>query len=471
MTLEGRRVVVVGLGVSGLAAAEALSDEGAAVLVSEARPLTDPPASLLERGVEIRGGGNDLSHLDGADSVVVSPGVPEDAPIVQEALRRGLFVGSELDLGVGLTEAKFIGVTGTNGKTTTTAMVAACLTEAGVDAVACGNIGFPFVRAAREDHDVLVVEASSFQLRFTQKFDPQVSVLLNIAEDHLDWHGSFERYRDAKARIFRNQRTPGMMHVGNLDDPIAREVSRGAIDVAWFTLRDPEASRELIPKPRYQDSPGDSIQKPWSDDVAGFEDGELVVLAGDDRHVIGRLRSDRSGFRADAAAAAMASISFGVEADAVGRALTEFEPLPHRGEVIATAGEVRFVDDSKATNPHAALAALEGMTDVVLIAGGLTKGVDLSPLVGAAGQLSGVVAIGEAADEIEDLFSGIVPVRRAQSIEQAVAAAFDLASPGATVMLAPGCASQDMFKDYEERGELFTRAARELAAERVQRES
>ncbi|MEX0991903.1 MAG: UDP-N-acetylmuramoyl-L-alanine--D-glutamate ligase [Actinomycetota bacterium] len=442
MRFAGQRAVVVGLGTSGAAAARVLVDEGASVRVSEQRSadLLDT-SSIADLDVELLPGGHEEGHLVDATLVVVSPGVPEDAQIVRWALDRGVPVWSELELGARICEVPYVGITGTNGKTTTTEMVASCMRAAGLDAAACGNVGYPFSLGARDGHEALAVEASSFQLRFHESFHPRVSVLLNVAEDHLDWHGSMEAYAAAKARIFLNQRE-GDVHVGNRDSASASISREAAATLRWFTLAEPD------------------------DEAAGYEEGLLVVRIDGTTHAFGEVSSAHAGFRADAAAAAMAAMSFGLDPAPVGEALTAFSPLPHRGETVATAAGVPFVDDSKATNPHAALAALEGRSRVVLIAGGRSKGVDLTPLATAAPGLGGVVAIGEAAEEIEDLFSGIVPVRRAESMEQAVAAAFDLASPGATVMLAPGCASQDMFEDYRERGDRFARAARELASGR-----
>jgi len=434
---EGRRVVVVGLGASGRAAARVLTEEGARVLVSERRALEDVDGvtELESLGVELYGDGHRLEHLDGADLLVVSPGVPEGARVLDWARDRGLPIWSELEVGARFCRVPVVAVTGTNGKTTTTEMVAATMRAAGLDAVACGNIGYPFSLAAREDHDTLAVEASSFQLRFHQTFRPKVSVLVNLADDHLDWHGSFDAYAAAKARVFERQ-GEGDAHVGNADDPAAAALSSSApCRIVWFRLGGP--------------TPGE----------VGYEGGELVSQLGDRAVSLGTPAGSSSGFRADAAAATAAAISFGLDAEAVAAGIRSVEPLPHRGRIVASVGSVAFVDDSKATNPHAALAAMEGLHDVVLIAGGQSKGVDLSPLASAIPRLTGVVVIGDAAAEIATLFESSVPVRKAGSIEEATRLAAELAPVGGTVLLAPACASQDMFRDYKERGERFTAAA------------
>ncbi len=450
----GERAVVIGLGASGLAAARVLAEEGASVRASEERP-----ASALEGlegldglGVEILAGGHAPEHLDRATVVVASPGVPERAPVLLWARERGIRVWSELEIGARLCRVPYVAITGTNGKSTTTEMVASCMRAAGLDAIACGNIGHPFSLAVREGHEALAVEASSFQLRFHETFHPKVSVLLNLAEDHLDWHGSFDAYVAAKARVFELQ-GEGDVHVGNAEDRRTSSVSRQApCRVVWFRLVYPRAGE------------------------VGFVDGEVVARL-EGTVDLGRPSAGDAGFRADAAAAAAAALSFGLSPSAVGEGIRSTRRLPHRGQEVARIGCVRFVDDSKATNPHAALAAVRELADAVLIAGGLSKGVDLSTLAAAVPNLAGVVAIGKAAPEIAAVFEGHVPVRKAESMEDAVGTAYELASagivmtglgptpPDRTVILAPACASQDMFRDYKERGERFAAAADELARE------
>ena len=437
---EGQRFVVVGLGVAGRAAARVLAEEGANVRVTEESADVEGTDGFRSLGVEVVTGGHEPSHLDDATVVVTSPGVPEHAPVLTWAAERGIEIWSELDVGARLCEVPYIAVTGTNGKSTTTELVAAMMRAAGLDAVACGNIGHPFSVAAREAHETLVVEASSFQLRFHHWFHPQVSVLLNVASDHLDWHGSIESYAGSKARVFELQ-TADEWHVGNADDPAAAAVSCGALcRLVWF--------RRGVP----------------GDGEVGFEGGDMVArMDGEER--LGRPPFDSAGFCADAAAAAAAGLAFGLKAAAVAEGMRAMHLLPHRGQEVARVNGVAFLDDSKATNVHAALHALEGRTNVVLIAGGRSKGVDLTPLAAATPSLAGVIAIGEAASEIIAVFEGRVPVRAADSIEEAVRTARDLAPPGGTVLLAPACASWDMFRDYGERGERFAAAASELALE------
>lgn len=437
--LSGKTVLVVGLGLSGSAAARVLVAQGARVRLSEQRSGIAEGAALEAIGVEVLTGGHERSHLSGVDLVVASPGVEADAPILSWAREAGLPIWSELELGARLSTVSYVAVTGTNGKTTTTEMIAAAMRAAGLKAVACGNIGHPFSLAVREPHGAFAVEASSFQLQYIDEFHPRVSVLLNLAPDHLDWHGDFDRYAAAKARIFENQ-VRGDTHVGNADDPLALALSSQAnCETVSFTLGYPD--------------PGQT----------GYEEGELLSNLGSDIIRLGHPSSDSAGFLADAAAAAAASLAFGLEPAHVSQGIRSVELLPHRGTVVAQMAGVSFVNDSKATNPHAALAALEGRTDVVLIAGGLSKGVDLSPLASAGGSLKGVVAIGDAASEIATIFEGLVPVRKAGSMGEAVEAATELVGSEGTVLLAPACASQDMFTDYQDRGERFAESARRVA--------
>jgi UDP-N-acetylmuramoylalanine--D-glutamate ligase len=438
---DGARVLVVGAGVAGLAAATALQRQGADVRVTESRPAEEIAnrGELRAMGVQVLAGGHEPAHLEGATLVVTGPGIPEHAPVLEWARDRGIPVWGEMELGARLCDVPYVAVTGTNGKTTVTGMVASCLRAAGLDAVACGNIGHAFPLAALEEHDALVVECSSFQLRLQTSLHPKVSVLLNLAPDHLDWHGSFEGYAASKASIYANQGADDV-HVGSLDDPRAAAISSAApCPVVWTSTRDPDEGE------------------------VGIVDGVVVSRVVGSEGSVGPVDADRAGFAADAAAAAAAALSFGVDADAVRAGLASFQPQAHRGEVIATVDGVPFIDNSKATNVHAAMAAIERVRHAVLIAGGRAKGVDLSPLAEAAPNLSAVVAIGEAAPELLALFEGIVPASGADSIEAATARAFDLArTHGGPVLLAPACASWDQFTGYAERGDRFAAAARSL---------
>ncbi|HEY7477716.1 MAG TPA: UDP-N-acetylmuramoyl-L-alanine--D-glutamate ligase [Actinomycetota bacterium] len=436
----GERAVVIGAGVAGVAAAEALLAEGAQVRVTDIRPASElaVAARLEATGVEVRAGGHDATDLDDATLVVVSPGVSPDIDIVARARERKLPVWGEMELGARLASVPYLAVTGTNGKTTTTGMVAAALEAAGHDAVACGNIGRPFPTAARERHDVLVVEVSSFQLESQTSFHPVVSVLLNVAPDHLDRHGSLERYEEAKARVFANQGA-GDTHVGNRDDDRAATLSAAApCRRVWFRRGEP------------------------GQDEVGYVDGVLVSRIGAEAS-IAPVEGDRAGYREDAAAAAAAAIAFGVDPPAVARGLATYRPALHRGEVVVEVAGVRFIDNSKATNVHAAIAAIDSVPGAVLIAGGRAKGQDLSALSTRADRVLAVVALGESADEVLDAFRGTVPTERAGTIEEATRLAFAHASPGGAVLLAPACASWDQFADYVERGERFADAARSLA--------
>jgi UDP-N-acetylmuramoylalanine--D-glutamate ligase len=441
---EGERAVVVGAAVAGTAAARALAEEGASVRVTEARPASEIGSldELSSLGVEVFAGGHGPEHLDGATLVVASPGVPPAAQVLAWAKDRGIPVWGEMELGARLCRAPYVAVTGTNGKTTTTGMIASCLRAAGIDAVACGNIGYPFVTAAREEHSALVVECSSFQLDLQESLHPRVSALLNLAPDHLDWHGSEAAYFESKAKIFANQ-TGDDVHVGNRDDAPAAEVSaRAGCATAWFRLG----------------APGDG--------EVGFEADVLTSKLGGDAQ-LGVVDATRAGYRADAAAAATISLSFGASAPAVAEGLARFEPDEHRGDVVGTLGGVRFIDNSKATNVHAALAAIDAVGRCVLIAGGLSKGVDLSPLRSRAPSLIAVIAIGEAADEVARVFDGATRVKMAGSIEEAVPLAYGFAEPASAVLLAPACASWDQFRDYVERGERFAAAVSALESEGV----
>ena len=443
---EGKRVAVIGLGESGLAAARVLLSEGAHVLVSEEskrHAVEERAAAAEEAGAEVHAGGHAPGHLNDADLVVVSPGVPEGADVLLWASARRIPVWSELELGARIANCPYVAVTGTNGKTTTTRLIAEAMKRAGLDAIACGNVGYPFSLAAAEGHEALAVEASSFQLRFHETLHPKVSVLLNLAEDHIDWHGSPEAYAAAKRLIYSRQNDDDF-HVGNRDDENSAAVSRDApCPVVWFTSARPVEGE------------------------TGYEDDELVWRDRRGSRSFGRPFSGSATHRANAAAAAAAGMSFGLDPGAIAEALRETPPPPHRGETVAEIAGVTFVDDSKATNPHAALSTIRGFSGAVLICGGRSKGIDLRPMAEAAPHLSAAVLIGEAARELERVFGTRIPTERAGSIEEAVQIAFRMAKPGSSVVLAPGCSSWDMFKDYAQRGERFSRAARALNGEKV----
>jgi UDP-N-acetylmuramoylalanine--D-glutamate ligase len=439
MNLTGRRVLVVGLGASGFAAARALLGLQAKVMVTD--HASDPviegrAAQLASEGADVAIGGHDLEVMD-ADLAVLSPGVPPEAPIVRVLKARGIETIGEVELAYRLARCDFIAVTGTNGKTTTTSMLAAILREAGTPSEAAGNIGTPAIDAiaAIGAGGVVALEVSSFQLETIDRFHPRVAVLLNIAEDHTDWHGSVDRYVAAKARVAMNQDADDVF-IANADDKRAVEVAENVSSrVVYFSARRP------LP---------DGIG------IAGRE----VVWRG--RRVISVADvplSSRAGLE-DAVAAAGAALEYGIERRVVARAIKGFRPLAHRLEVVAEAEGITYVDDSKATNPHATLAAVQGLHDVVLIAGGRSKGIDLSGLAATVPPVIAVIALGEASDAIVEVFEGLVPVQRARSMIAGVRAARALAKSGGSVLLSPGCASLDMYESYAQRGEDFARSVR-----------
>ena len=418
------KTLVLGAGVSGKAAAGLAGRLGHHVIGFD----HDPGAADAARrsGFDFRGGKWDLRLLEDIDLVVTSPGIPAHAAMIQDAIESGVPLWSELEFSSRYVSAPVLAVTGTNGKTSTVSAATAMLEASGAKVCAAGNIGTALSDVAQDPWDVIVVEASSFQLRFTETFHPSGSAVLNVTPDHLDWHGTYESYRRAKSRIGSNQNRDDVLVYGD-DDDGAREIASSA------------PARTV---------PVSGVRRP--NGGVGAEDG-IVHLGGFE------LPAPSLGpdFISDLVTAAVLALHGGATEAGIRHGFGEFRPGPHRRTSLGTWGDVTWVDDSKATNPHAAVAAAAAYRSVVLIAGGRNKGLDLSPM-GAMASVRAVITLGESADEIGALFDRSI-VTRVESMHDAVVAADQLAVAGDTVLLAPGCASFDMFESYAERGEAFQR--------------
>jgi UDP-N-acetylmuramoylalanine--D-glutamate ligase len=451
--LAGAAVLVAGAGVSGLAAAAALVEIGARVIVTDARP-----AALADLPPGAEAGDDPDAVPAGTRLVVTSPGRRPDHPLVAAAAAAGAPLVGEPELAWWLGQALqrppvWLAVTGTNGKTTTTGMLAAILRAAGRDAVACGNIGYPVVEAVRAGHEVLAVELSSFQLHWSPSIRPFAGCVLNVADDHLDWHGSFAAYAAAKARALRAD-----VAVAGVDDPTAAAL-----------LAECPAPRRV----------GVTLGEPGPGRL-GVLDGALVDRAFDGGPLTEVTAVHPAGAPGilDALAAAALARAAGVGPDAVRVGLDDFRPGPHRGGVVATVAGVRYVDDSKATNPHAAAASLaaQAPTLVVWIVGGLLKGASVDDLVArhARGLRAAVVIGSDRADIVAALARHAPEVPVAEVVPgddapmptdvmtTAVRRAAAFARPGDVVLLAPAAASMDQFADYAERGQRFAEAATAL---------
>jgi UDP-N-acetylmuramoylalanine--D-glutamate ligase len=432
-------VLVIGLAATGRAVVRRLTAEGRDVVVVEERPGGDDYARA-RRDAEVRGalvveapGPDELTRLvERAALVVPSPGVRDNHLAVRVAHEAGVPIRSEVDLAGERSRVPIVGVTGTNGKTTVTTLVAAMLRASGVPAVPAGNIGRPLLDAVDDGVGVLVAELSSFQLRFSPTLAPRVAVLLNVADDHLDWHGGREAYEQSKANIFRNQTRHDLL-VFNADDPrVVRLVAGAAARRAPFSMGFRKESFRV------------------ERDVLVDPDGRALVSTSE-------IAANAPHDRANALAAAAAALDVGATVDGVAAALRNFERLHHRVELVGKASGVTYYDDSKATNPHATLTAVSAFESVVLIAGGRNKGLDLTVLRTLAPRIRAVVAIGDAAPEVEDAFAGSANVVRARSMREAVRRASQLAQPGDAVLLSPACASFDWYRGYAERGDDFAR--------------
>ncbi|HAS13258.1 MAG TPA: UDP-N-acetylmuramoyl-L-alanine--D-glutamate ligase [Acidimicrobiaceae bacterium] len=434
------RVLLVGFGLTNQAVAAALLARGHHVTVTDDAPSDATKATADRVGVSLVVAPDDTA-LDAmvadADLVVPSPGLPDQHPVFASAAAHGTTSVTELDLAAVWDERPIVAITGTNGKTTVTTMVTAMLDAAGIACVDAGNNDLPLVAAIDDPGpEWFVVEASSFRLGRTHGWAPRVATWLNLAPDHLDVHATHADYEAAKARIWASQASTDVA-VGNLDDPVvARHLAAApARHVSWSTS-DPAADYRLA---------GGHLVGP----------GGTIVAAAD---LPRALDHDIS----NALAAAATAEAAGCPTDAIRQVLVGFGPLPHRVAPVATVDGTTYYDDSKATVPHATLAAVRGFDSVVLIAGGRNKGLDLGTLAEGVDHVRAVVAIGEAAPEIAAAFDELRPVEVAGSMPEAVAAAARLAQPGDAVLLSPACASFDWYASYAARGDDFAAAVHAL---------
>jgi UDP-N-acetylmuramoylalanine--D-glutamate ligase len=450
-SVVGRRAVVVGAARSGIAAAELLARRGARVVLTESRARVDDAARLRDAGVELELGGHTTPTFEQADLVVVSPGVPTEQPVFEAARQHGAEIIGELELASRWVKGPIVAITGTKGKSTTTTLLGRMFKESGRDVLVGGNIGVPLSAQvdASTPETMHVVEVSSFQLETTVTFRPWIALWLNFADDHLDRHPTVEAYASAKARIFANQQ-PTDWAVVNADDTTVMAHSRGI------------AARRVMFSPTGAVPDGFLVEGDWivrrtHTTVERVIPVSAVELTG--RHMLNNV----------IAAAAVATVA-GVPTDAMTHALRGFHGLEHVMEPVGRIGDVRFVNDSKATNVEAARRSIESFErGVVALVGGKFKGGDLRELRAPLSERGrGVIAIGEAAPLVRDALHGVVPVVTASSMSEAVGQAYEAARPDGVVLLAPACASFDWFRDYAERGRVFKEEVARLR-ERVER--
>jgi UDP-N-acetylmuramoylalanine--D-glutamate ligase len=447
-SVRGKRVTVVGAARSGVAAAELLVRRGATVTLSDVRERLDEEERLRAAGVDLELGGHHASTFTGADLIVTSPGVPFRHPLIEAARQAGVPVIGELELASRWLRGKIVAITGTKGKSTTTTLAGRMLEAGGRHVLVGGNIGHALSAQVEESTEdtIHVIEASSFQLEATDTFHPWIAVLLNFSPDHLDRHVTVEEYASAKTRIFARQ-TPGDWAVLNADDAVALAMAAGGhARRLLFSLRSELAEGVVVE--------GDSIVRRTAAGAEPLVPLSAIRLLG--RHLVADVL----------AAAAVASLA-GVDAGAITRAVEGFTGLEHALEPVGEVGGVRFVNDSKATNIEAARRAVESFDQgVVVILGGRFKGGDFRDLlVPLQSRGATVIAIGESQPLIAEALGGHVPVHDAADMSTAVRRAFTSASPGRTVVLAPACASFDMFRDYAERGRVFKQEVSRLQEE------
>ncbi len=481
---SGLRVVVAGLGISGFAAADVLLQRGARVVVVDERSTSVPDVARDAELVDILGGRTilgpgsttTLPPVDGelADLVVTSPGWRPDSPLFLAATAAGVPIWGEVELAWRLRPASgaapWLTLTGTNGKTTTVKMLERMLQANRERAIAVGNVGSPLLNAIVDPvpYDVLAIELSSFQLHWAHSLRPQASCCLNVAPDHVDWHGSMQNYIDAKARVYANTERAC---VYNVEDPVTEQMVRDADVVEGaraigFTAGIPDVSmlgvvdEVLCDRAFLVDRRSTALELGTLDDLRGVGGGVVA------RHTI-----------TNALAAAALARAHGVSPGAVRDGLRGMRPEPHRISTVLERDGIRWVDDSKATNPHAAAASLAAFDSIVWVAGGLLKGADVNDLVGRfADRLRAVVLIGVDRGDLRAALArhapevpvvepvvppGVVDDLPAALMTEVVTAAAQVATPGDTVLLAPAAASMDQFTNYNERGELFAAAVRE----------
>ncbi len=443
MELKGKKVLVVGLGKSGLAAALFLRRRGAQVTVSDIRSaeaLANDIPELLEEGINVEAGGHGLLTFRRQDLIVVSPGVPLETPELVQVRHFGLPIIGELELAARFLKGKTIAITGSNGKTTTTTLVGEILKAAGLHTLVAGNIGVPVISLVDDstDDSWSVLEVSSFQLESTEQFHPRIAVILNITPDHLDRHGSFENYALAKERIFAAQAEDDFVVLNAENARAAAASSRSKARVYWFSLERPVPRGAWVDSGHIyfrdaKDAPVETVMLLSGIPLKGEHNVENVL------------------------AAVGASRLAGAPPDVIRQAVEKFKAVEHRLEYVATISGVEFYNDSKATNVDAtakAVAAFPG--GIHLILGGKDKGSDytqLSDLLRA--RVRAIYTIGSAAEKIESHLRGVVSIHSCETLDKAVNTAAAAAHPGEIVLLAPACSSFDQFENYEQRGRIF----------------
>lgn len=444
-----QKVLVLGLGRSGISAAEYLAKRGAKVMLSESSEGDDAKRAEAERlrgiGVEVETGGHSESALSFADIVVVSPGIAPSNEIIQKLEESGKELISDVELAFREATIPFIGITGTNGKSTTVALVSHILTTAGFNAPACGNFGIPILDELEKKPDFLVVEVSSYQLHYCKQLSPKVAVWLNLTPDHIDWHGNLERYTEAKQKLFEQQDSD-QFAVLNEDDPIVKDFQPKNAQIFPFSVHSSLDNYAVQ---------GAFMQEGFL--VYRIDGRTRVLCHQEDLKIIGKHNLE------NALAAVSVAAVLDIDTNTIVTGLKSFPGLEHRLEYISSIDGVKYYNDSKATNPNSTIKALEafGTQKIVLIAGGKDKHTSLTDMVECVKrQASDVILLGEAKERFNKALTeaGYRDVHLTGSLEEALDLAVSLGR--GPVVLSPACASFDMFKDFEERGRVFKNLVR-----------
>lgn len=443
MDLSGKKVLVMGAGISGMAVAKIAKELGAKVILSDtkdAEQLGSVPEVLAQNNIQLVTGEQREELLADVHLVILSPGISINHPLLQQAVSKGVEVISEVELAFRMTQASFVAITGTNGKTTTTTLTGEILKKSGKRVVVGGNIGIALSEAVYNlaEDAMVVAEISSFQLEGVCWFRPHVCAVLNLTPDHIDRHGTVQVYQAMKERIFARQTKDDYL-ILNYDDPVVRAMAQQApSQVCFFSNTQELGEGAYVRNGQIILSVGGKTERVCSVEEMGIRGGHNVQNA--------------------LAACALAK-ACGVSADVMAETLRQFKGVEHRLEYVADINGVKYYNDSKATNPESAIVALQAFTEpVVLIAGGYDKGTDLSALMTAIKtHVRELILVGQAADRFAAAagIHGIKAIHRVLTFADAVTLAAGFARPGESVVLSPACASYDMFKNYEERGTTF----------------